>query len=63
MPFRLMSVALWVLDLVQGVGAGQWAGLEFWLLVLFAEYAAALRTLPPAPDASIKLRAAQTRER
>lgn len=63
MPFRLLSVALWILDLLQGLRAGDWAGLEFWILVLFAEYAAALRALPPASNVSIKRRADPSRER
>jgi hypothetical protein len=36
-----------MLDLVRGIMTGGWAGTEFWLLVLVAEYAATIRTLPP----------------
>jgi hypothetical protein len=63
MPFRLLSVTLWLLDLVQGFRAGEWAGLEFWILVLFAEYAATLRALPPASSVSIRHGAGPSRER
>lgn len=45
--FRLMGVAFLLLDLVQGVVTGTWAGVEFWLLVLIAEYAATIRVIPP----------------
>lgn len=45
--FRLLGIAFLVLDLFKGVTLGQWAGTEFWLFVLIAEYAATIRTLPP----------------
>ena len=47
MVFRLLAVAFLALDLVGGVVSGEWAGSEFWILVLIAEYAATIRTLPP----------------
>lgn len=46
--FRLLAMALLVLDVAHGIAAGQWKGLEIWVLVLFAEYAATIRTIPPA---------------
>jgi hypothetical protein len=46
--FRLLALVLLVLDVVQGVRAGTWEGVEIWLLILFAEYAATIRTIPPA---------------
>jgi len=46
--FRLMALALLVLDVLHGVRSGDWAGVEIWLIVLFAEYAATIRTIPPA---------------
>jgi hypothetical protein len=47
MGFRLLSVVFLALDLLEGALAAKWAGTEFWLLVLIAEYAATIRTLPP----------------
>jgi hypothetical protein len=49
--FRLLALAFLMLDLVRGLATEQWAGVEFWLLALVAEYAATIRTLPPR-DAS-----------
>jgi hypothetical protein len=45
--FRMLALALLIVDLVQGAATGQWAGAEFWVFVLFAEYAAIIRTIPP----------------
>jgi hypothetical protein len=47
MWFRLFALAFLILDLVTGAATGKWAGTEFWLFVLIAEYAATIRTLPP----------------
>lgn len=47
MFFRLLALIFLVLDLVRGAMTGAWAGVEFWPLVLIAEYAATIRTLPP----------------
>jgi hypothetical protein len=47
MWFRLFALAFLVLDLLTGAVTGEWAGTEFWLFVLIAEYAATIRTLPP----------------
>lgn len=47
MLFRMLGVLLFLLDTLRGVLTGEWAGLEFWLFVLIAEYAATIRTLPP----------------
>jgi len=44
--FRLLALALLTLDILHGIKAGQWDGVEIWLLVLFAEYAATIRTTP-----------------
>ena len=46
--FRLLAVALFVLDLATATATGEWAGIEFWILVLIAEYAATIRTVPPS---------------
>jgi hypothetical protein len=48
--FRMMAVGFLVLDVVSSLGSGQWKGIEIWLLVLFAEYAATIDRLPPAED-------------
>jgi hypothetical protein len=48
MWFRMMAVAFLVLDVAHGIGNGAWKGVEIWLFVLFAEYAATIRTIPPA---------------
>lgn len=45
--FRMLAVALLILDLVRGAVTGEWAGTEFWLLILIAEYASIIRTIPP----------------
>jgi hypothetical protein len=45
--FRLLAMALLALDVTHGFVAGQWKGVEIWVLVLFAEYAATIRTIPP----------------
>jgi hypothetical protein len=45
--FRMLAVALFGLDLLSGFATGKWAGIEFWVLVLIAEYASTIRTIPP----------------
>jgi hypothetical protein len=47
MFFRMLAVVFLALDLVKGATTGAWAGTEFWILVLIAEYAATIRTVPP----------------
>ncbi len=47
MFFRLLGVVFLVLDLAKGTATGEWAGTEFWVFVLVAEYASTIRTLPP----------------
>lgn len=51
MFFRLLAAALLILELLKSAASGEWAGAEFWVFVLFAEYAAAIRNLPPAAKA------------
>lgn len=51
MFFRLLAVVLLGLDLLRGVVIGEWAGAEFWVFVLVAEYAAIIRTIPPKETA------------
>ena len=45
--FRMFSLGCLALDLLKGAVADDWAGAEFWILVLVAEYAATVRTIPP----------------
>jgi len=45
--FRMLALALLALDLAKGFATDDWAGCEFWLFVLVAEYAATIRTIPP----------------
>jgi hypothetical protein len=47
MFFRLLALAFVVLDGVRGANTGVWVGVEFWPLVLVAEYAATIGTSPP----------------
>ena len=44
---RLSAVLFLSIELVNDAASGEWAGLEFWFLVLIAEYAAGIRTIPP----------------
>jgi hypothetical protein len=60
--FRLFAVLMLGLDLIRGVGTDAWAGTEFWVFVLVAEYAATIRTIPPSEIASPE-RKASTAER
>ena len=52
---RMIALFLLILDLIAGFVLGRWAGAEFWLFVLIAEYAATIRTIPPL-DAKHKAR-------
>ncbi len=47
MVFRLLCLAFLLYDVMKSSMTGILAGSEFWLLVLIAEYAATIRTLPP----------------
>lgn len=46
--FRMFALAFLVLDVFSGVVSGDWKGVEIWLFVLFAEYAATITTIPPS---------------
>ena len=48
MWFRMFALVFLALDLLAGAITGKWAGSEFWLFVLIAEYAATIRTIPPS---------------
>ena len=50
MWFRMVALAFLVLDVLSGVVSGEWRGVEIWVLVLFAEYAATIETIPPKED-------------
>ena len=50
MWFRMMALVLLALDVFSGVVSGAWKGVEIWVLVLFAEYAATIDTIPPIED-------------
>ena len=58
--FRMMALALLVLDVLSSLRTGQWKGVEIWVLVLFAEYAATITNVPPAEN---KKRAAELKAR
>jgi hypothetical protein len=60
--FRLLAVLFLVLDIVKGVAAGAWVGVEFWVFVLIAEYAATIRTIPPREIKQGRPGVAQARE-
>ncbi len=45
--FRLLAVVMLIFDLLRGITVGIWAGSEFWVFVLVAEYATTIRTIPP----------------
>jgi hypothetical protein len=59
--FRLLGLLLLGLDLIHGVRTGEWAGIEFWVFVLLAEYAATIRTVPPVEKKGATTRAATPR--
>ena len=46
--FRMLALAFLMQDVVRGVASGHWLGVEFWILVLIAEYAGTIRTIPPS---------------
>jgi len=48
MWFRMLAIGFLVLDCAQAVVNGTWRGVEIWLLVLIAEYAATIVTIPPS---------------
>lgn len=47
MVFRMLGLAFLFYDVIKSSMNGIWAGSEFWLIVLIAEYAATIRTFPP----------------
>ena len=57
--FRLIGIALLALDIVGALALGEWAAVEFWVIVLFAEYAATIRTITPLEDRKKKAQVAK----
>lgn len=47
MFFRLLAAFLLFIDVIRSAVTSEWAGTEFWIFVLVAEYAATIRTIPP----------------
>ena len=45
--FRMLGLLFLALDVVTAAATGEWAGVEFWVLVLIAEYASTIRNVPP----------------
>jgi len=48
--FRIIAMVLLALDVFHGAASGDWLGVEIWILILFAEYAATIRTIPPKKE-------------
>ncbi len=62
MWFRLIAIAALMIDVVIGIGTSAWFGIEFWVLVLIAEYASTIATIPPIKTkTSITIPTAQSR--
>lgn len=61
--FRMLAVALLALDILGGAATGKWAGVEFWIFVLIAEYAATIKTIPPRESEKSATKSAQATPR
>ena len=48
--FRMMALAFLALDIASSLTSGTWKGVEIWVFVLFAEYAATITNIPPAEN-------------
>ena len=59
--FRMLALALLVVDVAQGIATGHWLGVEFWILVLIAEYAGTIRTIPPSESRKKAVRIARAK--
>jgi hypothetical protein len=55
--FRMLCVVFLAIGLGDGAATGEWAGSEFWIFVLTAEYAATIRTLPPKEASKLATKA------
>lgn len=58
--FRTLALALLALDLIAGAATGEWAGVEFWVFVLIAEYAATIETIPPRETKPVAAKASRS---
>jgi hypothetical protein len=58
--FRMLALAFLFFDLIKGATLGDWKGTEFWVLVLAAEYASTIRTIPPAKVRESRTAATET---
>ncbi|WP_373492521.1 hypothetical protein [Parasphingorhabdus sp.] len=61
MFFRLIAIFLLAIDLIKSATTGEWAGIEFWIFVLVAEYAAIIRTIPPKETSKSAVKASQAK--
>ena len=52
--FRIIAMVLLALDVFHGAASGDWLGVEIWALILFAEYAATIRTIPPKEERKVE---------
>ena len=48
---RVLALLFLLVDLLKGATETEWTGTEFWILVLIAEYAASIRSVPPRAGA------------
>lgn len=60
MFFRLLAMGALIVDLLMSANTGEWGGVEFWVFVLAAEYAATIRTIPPRRSKEVRAHAANT---
>ena len=58
MFFRMLAIVFLALGLLKGAATGDWAGSEFWIFVLIAEYAATIRNVPPRRNSKTEARPA-----
>lgn len=58
--FRMLALVFLVLDLLAAAVTGEWAGVEFWLFVLIAEYAATIETIPPRETKPVAAKASRS---
>lgn len=61
MFFRMLAIFFLAIGLVKGAGTGEWAGSEFWVFVLIAEYAATIRTVPPREASKLAAKASEAK--
>jgi hypothetical protein len=61
MGFRMLAILFLLMDVAKGLMENDWAGTEFWIFVLIAEYAASIRTIPPTEASERSRRASEAR--